>query len=181
MTYIVWRKKVEQVLLCQIFNSISSLVLAFRVIIPSLDIGSRGLSFASPRVFKISSRKIQKSSYVNTLCAELKNKHFLAALHLVGTLTNPSREISLMGEADSRVACQETCGTGRFRRTRYWILSWASSIQSTLSQLAPLRLGLMSSVHAHNSQAAYFLSFLTKMLYKFITPMHVTCPLFHVL
>jgi hypothetical protein len=36
----------------------------------------------------------------------------------------------------------------------------------------------MSSIRAHNSEAACFLSFLTKILYKFITSMHVTCPLY---
>ena len=43
----------------------------------------------------ISSREIQKSPYVNTVCVETYKRCFLTALHLIGRLTNPSRVISL--------------------------------------------------------------------------------------
>ena len=57
---------------------------------------------------------------MSTLCVgKLTNNRFLAALHLIGRYIDPSRDTSLMREAVSRVAFQETFGTGRFRGTRY--------------------------------------------------------------
>ena len=67
VTYAVWRKKFVEILRCQSFMCVNSLVLTLEVIIPNLYIASRDLTFATKIVYR-SSCKIQKSSYVNTVC-----------------------------------------------------------------------------------------------------------------
>ena len=92
-------------------------MLTLKVIIPNLYIASRDLTFATGLFTQV---HVKHKRALSTLCVETdKQAFFPAVLHLMGRLTNPSREISLMGEADNRIASRETCGTGRFGRTRY--------------------------------------------------------------
>jgi hypothetical protein len=71
----VWRKKFVEVLRCQNFICVNSLLLTLKAIIPNLYIASRGLYFCNTNVY-VRSRKYKKSSYVNTLYVETDKQAF---------------------------------------------------------------------------------------------------------